>query len=239
MPNWSYNNIRISGEKSEMDKFYELAIKPNINGQPTFRFSNIFPMPEKIKNTISPSQSAKGRLYVNEHLSEIRDKKINDVFGEKSDVVLIPCENNTDEKCKALQKEFGCDNWYDWNVANYGTKWDVEVHDDSYHISEEVFNANFDTAWSPPGIFLDKLQRKFQNLDVRLTYDLEGSDYCGVYETYRHSDGASIQHEELDAQYLGEDGREVYYSSDDGEWYYVDDNEVCYDVVKVNPFDEN
>jgi len=236
MPNWSYNNLRISGESSEMKSFYEIAIKPNVNGNRTFRFSNIFPMPEKIKNTISPSASAKGRQWINEHLAAVRDKKISDVIGEENDLVLIPCENNTEEKCQLLQKEFGADNWYDWNIMNYGTKWDVEVHEDSYHISEEEFNANFNTAWSPPALFLDKLQSMFPKLDITLTYDLEGSDSCGIFETYRCDDDVTIEHSEADVEYQSEDGKEVYFSNEDGEWHYSDDDEVCNDVVKVSPF---
>jgi hypothetical protein len=239
MPNWSYNKLSISGELSEMKSFYESSIKPDVNGDLAFKFSNIFPMPEKIKNTISPSSSAKGRKWVNEHLAAIRDKKISDVFGEESDSVLIPCENNTDEKCQALQKEFGADNWYDWNIMTYGTKWDVEVQSDSYHISEETFNANFDTAWSPPALFLEKLQSKFPKLDIALTYDLEGSDSCGIFETYRNDDNVTIEHSEADVEYKGEEGEDIYFSDKDCEWHYSSTDEVCYDYCRINPFDEN
>lgn len=41
--------------------------------------------------------------------------------------------------------------WYDWNIRNWGTKWDakeavIEIHTDGH----EGFDLNFDTAWSPP-----------------------------------------------------------------------------------------
>ena len=52
MPNWTYNNLTISGDSDDMKEFYEIAIKSNVNGDLSFRFSNVFQMPEKIKNTI-------------------------------------------------------------------------------------------------------------------------------------------------------------------------------------------
>jgi len=41
------------------------------------------------------------------------------------------------------------DNWYDWNVTNWGTKWDVrpEYYD---RIDDNTIQLGFDTAWSPP-----------------------------------------------------------------------------------------
>ena len=66
MPNWSYNNLEVSGDPEQMKEFYSVVIKENLNKEMSFRFSNIFPMPEKIKNTISPSSSAKGKKWINE-----------------------------------------------------------------------------------------------------------------------------------------------------------------------------
>ena len=127
MPNWSYNNLIISGSPEKMKEFYSVAIKPNINNEMSFKFSNIFPIPDKIKNTICPSSSAKGVKWMNDDkVAADRESKISDVLGIEPSITLIPCENNTPEKCKALIKEYGTDNWYDWNISNYGTKWDIE-----------------------------------------------------------------------------------------------------------------
>ena len=46
------------------------------------------------------------------------------------------------------------DRWYDWNICNWGTKWEVsDVECD--HWDGNSFECEFETAWSPPeGIYL-------------------------------------------------------------------------------------
>ena len=235
MPNWSYNNLSITGSAEKMKEFYDIALKPNINNDITFCFSNFFPMPEKIKNTIAPSASALGKKWINADTSKIRDITISEMLGSKSDVELIPCENNTQEKCDALKKEFGADNWYEWNIIKYGTKWDIDA--DDYVKADEEFNVNFDTAWSPPTQFLYNLQKMFPDLEMRLTYQLEGSDDCGVLYTDRYNDEVSIAQEEDEVSYIGSDGRDIYFNDDDCQWHYHDNDEICEDYISVNPFD--
>lgn len=238
MPNWSYNNLNISGSPEKMKEFYDIALKPNSNGEISFRFSNIFPMPEKIQNTISPSSSAKGRKWMNENVSVIRDNTISNVLGEEEYTSeLIPVENNTDEKCKLLKDQYGADNWYDWNLATYGTKWDCEVLEKNCIKDETFFECQFDTAWSPPGAFLYNAQKKFPDLTINLKYQLEGSDECGVFYTDKFDSEVTISHETDEVTYVGIDGRDIYYSDEDGEWHYHDDNSICEDYITVSPFE--
>jgi len=240
MPNWSFNSLKVTGNKEEMDKFFETCLKPNVNGDLTFKFSNLLPMPVKIKNTISPASSAIGKKWINEHeISKIRDSKIDAVFSDvEIEKHLIPCENNTPEKCESLKKEFGSDNWYDWNIQNFGTKWDVEVEEDSYFINGELFECRFDTAWSPPVAFLVKLQQQFEKLDIRLTYEIEGYDQCGVFYTDRTENGVQITEMEGDILYESEEGEELYYDREDGEFHYVNSKLVCNSAIQRNPFGE-
>jgi hypothetical protein len=43
-----------------------------------------------------------------------------------------------------LIKKYGFDNWYDWSIHNWGTKW--RVYDKEY----DNGRYSFSTAWSPP-----------------------------------------------------------------------------------------
>lgn len=67
-------------------------------------------------------------------------------------------------------------NWYDWNVANWGTKWNAYkvswidgLEPDAYE-----FLVKFETAWSPPRPVLQAIKDK--GFDVRYTYLDEGDD---------------------------------------------------------------
>jgi trehalose/maltose hydrolase-like predicted phosphorylase len=55
---------------------------------------------------------------------------------------------HTPEQSKKLISKYGFDNWYDWCIENWDTKWnatDVEMEDD-----EDRVTYQFLTAWCPP-----------------------------------------------------------------------------------------
>ena len=57
-----------------------------------------------------------------------------------------------------LYKEYGCDNWYDWSIKNWGVKWnasDTQIWEDG-----DLVCVSFDTPWGPPVEFLQKLSKK-------------------------------------------------------------------------------
>ncbi len=231
MPNWSYNSLKVTGSKEEMIEFYQKSIKTNEEGNESFSFNNLIPMPEKIRNTISPSSSAVGRKWINEDLASKRNDKLSDVLNEDNNHPdLIPVENNTPEKCTQLIKEFGADNWYDWNIKNYGTKWNAT--DTDFTKSETEFCSNFDTAWSPPSVFIEKIIKMFPNLDIRLIYDLEGSNDCGIL----YSEDGEMYFQEGELEYLDSDGNQVFYDNKDGNWYAKGSTEPCEDYYSQNPF---
>ena len=44
---------------------------------------------------------------------------------------------------------YGFKDWYDWNVANWGTKWDFTLENVERQDANTV-TASFDSAWAPP-----------------------------------------------------------------------------------------
>lgn len=69
--------------------------------------------------------------------------------------------------------------WYDWNVSNWGTKWDASVYSFE-RIADNAILINFDTAWGPPIGFYDYLTSN--DYDVTAFYNEEGMAFCGSYE---------------------------------------------------------
>jgi len=74
--------------------------------------------------------------------------------------------------------------WYEWNIANWGTKWDIgsdngEVHGLNPTIVDNEATMSFDSAWSPPiGLYKELVLRGFR---VVASYFEPGMGYCGVW----------------------------------------------------------
>ena len=74
----------------------------------------------------------------------------------------------------------GFDNWYDFQVAKWGTKWDVECQDVQVEDDGLTVSTYFDSAWSPPMGIVEELSAR--GLEVTLYYYEPGMGYVGKYE---------------------------------------------------------
>ena len=78
---------------------------------------------------------------------------------------------------KALRNT-GYLDWYEWSIANWGTKWDaysIRVEE-----TDDKLIYQFDTAWSPPTPFIEKMVETFQMLDFEHWYFDEGHNFWGI-----------------------------------------------------------
>jgi hypothetical protein len=92
-----------------------------------------------------------------------------------------------DEKQRALEaqqaeniRQFGAKDWYDWNIQNWGTKWDFEL-DNVKREDENTLTASFDSAWSPPIEAYQKLEEL--GFEIEAKYYEPGMAFCGTYDT--------------------------------------------------------
>lgn len=79
----------------------------------------------------------------------------------------------------------GFDNWYDWRVANWGTKWDVDTEGLEYKDNGDgtsEITGWFDSAWAPPIGAYDTFCDDMNNCDLYATYEEGGMDFAGVYD---------------------------------------------------------
>ena len=76
------------------------------------------------------------------------------------------------------------DDWYNWAVKYWGTKWDISLTDVHYHSEAAELVLFFETAWSPP----IEWYRKMEELGFELTayYNEFGMAFCGSYENGCH-----------------------------------------------------
>lgn len=74
----------------------------------------------------------------------------------------------------------------DWRVFHgWGTKWDLRPDDCSTIREPQYVRWGFDTAWSPPLLWLEKVAAQFPTLVFRIGYDEPGMEFCGV-NRYAH-----------------------------------------------------
>jgi hypothetical protein len=88
-----------------------------------------------------------------------------------------------DENGKPIMDESNPDYWYKWQINNWGTKWDFgrdKNFDDPAKIEDGKVAVSFNTAWSPPIQFYEKLVELDYN--VRGSYFEPGMAYCGIWD---------------------------------------------------------
>jgi hypothetical protein len=69
-----------------------------------------------------------------------------------------------------LIRKYRYDNWYDWCIANWDTKWDAVRS----HMDDDGANIHFETAWGPPTKVIREFASAYPELKFIHSYSLEG-----------------------------------------------------------------
>lgn len=72
----------------------------------------------------------------------------------------------------------GLDDWYDWCIANWSTKWGDCETVITYMGSDEL-TISFESAWSPPIVGLVKVSEKFPTLKFSFSFMEPGMGFVG------------------------------------------------------------
>ena len=70
---------------------------------------------------------------------------------------------------------------YDWCVANWGTKWDIdpEIMDEHELAGQTYLRVCFASAWSPPTDFYNWLSKEHPDLSLNWEYEEPGCAFQG------------------------------------------------------------
>jgi len=124
---------------------------------------------------------------INELIVEGSPKELSKLMKQ---VEITPSES-TDEH---YQSVFSChkviprpdsenNNWYEWNIANWGSKWDLS---DPRRYDSEWENGlvrySFESAWSPVIEVISALAKEHRKLSFTYNYWEGGSDFWGEHE---------------------------------------------------------
>ena len=147
MPNWCYNRVSIYSEN--IDQVTELFDIFN-NAEP---FNTLIPSP---KWSETPNED--GELPV---LEEHKDSDGKVLFTTHK----FPKSGKTDDR------------WYDWQINNWGTKW--EPTDISVEQCDEELELTLNTAWSPPEDICRAIRNKYPDVTVSWFFDEPGMEVAG------------------------------------------------------------
>lgn len=138
-----------------------------------------------------------------------------DVYGEEEYVRKFYEENRVeeDDEDNDIQKTelsfrnsvpFSKGHWdYNEAVQIWGTKWDAgEVDVD---IGDEQLTYRFQTAWGPPKEWLEKVAKKYPELQFELYYEEPGMDFLGRVE-FENGELTGEMQDEYTSYHMRENG---------------------------------
>jgi hypothetical protein len=163
MPNWCYNYLDISGDEALIADVKRQLNKPFVKDHDSWNMAT--GQMEISQTTYSNPVFAFHNIYNH------RQDGISDEEYIKQPDFKQPLEESL---------MFKGNHWYDWNVRNWGTKWDVAVHDNDKYPETELHDEStttlgykFHTAWSPPIEVITKLSEQYPSLEMNLSYEEE------------------------------------------------------------------
>jgi hypothetical protein len=157
MPNWVFNHLTVKGDSKDID-----VVKAQLNSPFSKEHTSWNPKTQTLDKSTT--------TYSNPVFAFWNIVRPTDLYtyAQQSDP-------NADPKVA-----WSGDNWYDWNIRNWGCKWDVGIADDNHFVDTSMdelkdggVQYNFDTAWSPPSEAIEKLSSQHPNLTFKLYYEEE------------------------------------------------------------------
>lgn len=167
MPNWVFNSMTVRGSKSDLVAFRDKAGKPPASGITE----------DGVLEYKSNDTDTAGLSFWN--FVEPKDKSA--YFGASEYKPEGYDKLSSDEQF-AISMKHESDGWYDWNVRNWGTKWDacdVEFDDNTDEKSASL-NYNFQTAWSIPEVVFTAMIQQHPELSFGFSCEEEqgwGAEY--------------------------------------------------------------
>ncbi len=176
MPNHIQNKLQFIGDNTEVQKVLNHIQGKSDDGTIVrMDFNKIKPMPESlnvqihsaietaVKVALKMDKSDNPLLAGLESLNRDRFKSPLE-FTEQDWNDYIQCLNNV--------RNHGFIYWYDWNIENWGTKWNAYAQGDKRNTDDTLY---FQTAWSSPISLFLELSRQFPLVEMQLTYADEDS----------------------------------------------------------------
>lgn len=186
MPNWVYNSVSITGKKEDLIAFRDKASKPYISHYKGKRYQDAEGNWKYDPDVRYEEEQTGALMFWNFIEPENKEAYFADAHGEKPEGYA---DWSLEDKM-AHDLKFASDGWYDWNVRNWGTKWDASDADltDNTEDKAACLNYSFNTAWSIPEPVFAAMVRQHPELD----FDFESEEEQGWGASFTSSDGDDV-----------------------------------------------
>lgn len=145
-------------------------------------------MPNWTSNIITLKNSDASKIDALIHAHDVEDKGILQSLipcpEELNDNDLTTWSHGAEQEAREKKQaemiaKYGYKSWYDWNIAHWGTKWDL-CESSIERVDNNTVTISAQTAWSPPNNAFETLVE--QGWEVRALYLGEGMEYCGIWD---------------------------------------------------------
>jgi len=165
MPNWCENELRVEGNKKDLQKFKKFAKSEGS----VLNHNNFIPYPKKFKEL-----DKKAEVWLKKADELAKKHKAKNWYS-------LPIElREKFEKENGKEPKDGFNQGgYEWCNDKWGTKWGIcEPVLDEF---ETELLYRFDTAWSPPTPIIIKMSEMFPKLEFELRYFEGGMGFNGLF----------------------------------------------------------
>jgi len=221
MPNWCSNIMMVHGPREAVLRFQQAATGELNGKQLPLSFDALFPTPPELKISSGSDGIIGEKVLRGEPLGPGWVEKI----GSSEPAAALayferehPGDLALGRQYIANREKHGAPSWYEWRIAHWGTKWDLDDGTD-YELTEEGETAHlryaFSTAWSPPLPWLAEVATDWPELGFSLEWIEPGVDCAGRSD---FADGEMIYEKDfqtLESFYydVGDDDRELDYAA--------------------------
>jgi hypothetical protein len=153
MPNWTANSLKLIAKNAQSEAKLAQLVQELARAHAADEVPQIFNM---IKPIPQPLQIVAGWV------------------GDKVEQAKLEAAQQLNLKL------YGYQNWYDFCVAEWGTKWELRLDETMpFELEGHVLTMWFDTAWSPPIGIYQALEA--MGFEVEATYIECGVGFVGYY----------------------------------------------------------
>ena len=174
MPNWCTNTLNVEGNEKSIAAF-RAAARGQHAGYNSYRPSKYggeesWPVHDDVRVKAAVKEPAP--LYGKEY-----DICMNALFPVPEDFRRFPFDCNQARKLGEIVGEERPYGGYTWQTDNWGSKWDIEGE----LLEEEstFLQYRFESPWSPPANFIEKVAEDFPDLTFTLEYYEPGMGFAG------------------------------------------------------------